>query len=293
MIATVIWGVAFVAQSAAAENIPTFTFNAARCLLSVLALGLFFALQYVVHRVRKKDSLFRHPHVVKNSVRAGAVCGVILFFIMTTQQFGIGIYPPQVASSGRTGFIMASYVVMIALYTWLKGKKFRLTALLSTAGCTLGLYLLCFSGGFDRLYAGDAFIFLAAVLYAVYILYIDRRGNLCDGIIMSFVQFAVCGVLSAVGMLLFESPDWHDVLRAWLPLVYTGVLSGGIGYTLQIFAQKRMPPAAASIVMSLEAVFSALAGWLILNERLSTPELLGCTLVFLSVLLSQIPERKK
>lgn len=291
--ATMIWGVAFVAQSSAAEKVPTFTFNTVRSLLSVVALGAFLALQYAIHKKKNKNQLFLHPQVIDRSVRTGAVCGVFLFLILTFQQSGIGIYPSDVAVSGRTGFIMASYVVMIALYTWIRSRTFNLLALLSTVGCVGGMYMLCFSGGFGGLYWGDGLIFLSAILYAVYIVYIDRCGNRCDGIVMSLVQFAVCAVLSAVCMLLAEKPQWSDVLHAWLPLVYTGVLSGGLGYTLQIFAQKNMSPAAVSIVMSLEAVFSALAGWILLGEILSVREVFGCALVFLSVLLSQLPSFKK
>lgn len=291
--ATIIWGVAFVAQSSAAEKVPTFTFNTVRSLLSVVALGAFLAMQYAIHKKKNKNRIFLHPQVIDRSVRTGVVCGIFLFLILTFQQSGIGIYPSDVAVSGRTGFIMASYVVMIALYTWIRSRTFDLLALLSTVGCVGGMYMLCFSGGFGGLYWGDGLIFLSAILYAVYIVYIDRCGNRCDGIVMSLVQFAVCAVLSAVCMLLAEKPQWSDVLHAWLPLVYTGILSGGLGYTLQIFAQKNMSPAAVSIVMSLEAVFSALAGWILLGEILSVRELFGCALVFLSVLLSQLPSFKK
>lgn len=288
LIATVIWGAAFVAQSVAADNIPAFTFNSLRCFLGATALAVFLGIHYAVHRAKKKKPPFLHPQVISQSVRTGVICGVILFFTLNFQQFGIGAYPAQVAASGRTGFIMATYVVMVAIYAWIRSKKFNPLTLLSTAGCTAGMYLLCFSEGFSGLYWGDGLIFLSAICYAIYILFIDRYGRRCDGIVLSLVQFVISGALSAVCMLLFEPPQWDGILAAWVPLAYTGILSGGLGYTLQILAQKRMSPTAASIVMSLESVFAALFGWIILSETLSLSELIGCALLFVSVLISQL-----
>ncbi|MEA4893413.1 MAG: DMT family transporter [Peptococcaceae bacterium] len=286
LLAALIWGMAFVAQSLAANNIGPFTFNAARSLVAALFL-------FVLIEVRKafKKTLPEKPEKTdsREVIIGGLLCGVALFSAVNFQQFGISAYPDGAASSGRAGFLTASYVVMVALCARISGKKLHPIVLFSAAGCIAGMYMLCLSGGFSVIYLGDILVLVSAVFFTAYILIIDHFSKL-DSVKISFIQFLVCGMLSLIAMLIVEKPAMGVLLAAWLPILYTGILSSGVGYTLQIAGQKYTEPAVASIVMSLESVFAALAGWIILDERLSGGELIGCGLVFLAVILAQVPE---
>lgn len=286
LLAALVWGMAFVAQSSAASNIGSFTFNTARSLVASLFLLVFIKLREAF----QKASLTEPEEVdSKRVIIGGALCGIILLFAVNFQQFGIAAYPDDAASSGRAGFLTVSYVVMVALYAQISGKKLPPIVLLSAIGCVAGMYMLCLSSGFSGIYLGDILVLIAAVFFTTYILVINHFSKL-DSIKMSCIQFFVCGALSLVATLIFEKPSMDVLLAAWLPIIYTGIFSSGVGYTLQIVGQKYADPAVASIAMSLESVFAALAGWIILNERLSGSELIGCALVFLSVIMAQVPE---
>lgn len=286
LLTALIWGVAFVAQSSAANNIGSFTFNAARSLVAAL-----FLLVFIEMRKAFEKALTEKPEKAdsKRVIIGGLLCGIALFSAVNFQQFGISAYPDGVASSGRAGFLTASYVVMVALCARISGKKLHPIVLLSVVGCVAGMYMLCLSGGFSVIYLGDILVLVLAVFFTAYILVIDHFSKL-DSIKMSCIQFFVCGTLSLIATLIVEKPSMDVLLAAWLPILYAGILSSGVGYTLQMIGQKYAEPAVASIVMSLESVFAALAGWIILNERLSSNELIGCGLVFLSVILAQVPE---
>jgi drug/metabolite transporter (DMT)-like permease len=222
----------------------------------------------------------------------GAICGIILFFAVNFQQFGIAAYPEEAAASGRAGFLTATYVIMVALCTWISGKKLHPNVLIATVVCIIGMSMLCLSDGFYGIYLGDILVLVSAAFFTAYILIIDHFSNL-DSINMSCIQFFVCGTLSLIAMFIFEKPNTDALLAAWLPILYTGIFSSGVGYTLQIVGQKYTQPATASIIMSLESVFAALAGWFILKECLNESELIGCALVFFAVILAQIPGLKK
>lgn len=284
--AAFIWGMAFVAQASAANSIGAFTFNATRSLLAALFLLTVIYVRKYMRRFSAKPS---EQMIPDKSKLGGLLCGVMLFLAVNLQQFGIAAYPQNVAASGRAGFLTASYVIMIAMFAWFTEKKLRPTVLLSTVGCIIGMYMLCLSGGLSNIYAGDVLILLSAVGFTGYILTIDRFSKQ-DGLKISCIQFFVCGVISLIAMLIFEKPNIHILFKAWLPIFYAGIFSSGVGYTLQILGQKTAEPAVASIVMSLESVFAALAGWIILNERLSNSEMFGCVLVFISVILAQTPD---
>jgi len=286
LLAAMVWGLAFVAQSSAADSVGAFTFNAVRCLL---ASAFLLAVIGVRGLLRRRAGEAGPAAERAGTVRGGAICGALLFLAVNFQQFGIAAYPPEAAASGRSGFLTATYVVMVALAAWFFGKKPRPAVLLAAAGCLAGMYLLCLSGGLSGVYLGDGLVLACAVCFTAYILAVDRFAGL-DSLRVSCVQFFVCGALSLAAMLIFEKPSVRGILSAWLPIVYAGVFSGGVGYTLQMVGQKDSEPAVASIIMSLESVFAALAGWAILGERLSGTELAGCGLVFLSVILAQSPE---
>lgn len=288
LLTALIWGTAFVAQTMASSSVSAFTFNATRTVLATLFLFLFILLREKVQRKKNPNAaslLFR-----KQTVLGGIFCGIPLFIASNLQQYGIGLYPPEAAPSGRAGFLTATYVIMVAVFTIVKARRFRIVIVLATIVCMCGMYLLCLSDGFHNIYVGDILMLLCAIGFAIYILLVDKYGTV-DTIKVSCVQFAVVAILSLIGMFLFEEPDLAAIKSAWLPIAYAGIFSSGIAYTLQMVGQKFAEPVVATIVMSLESVFAAFSGWLILSERLKGRELIGCVLVFLAVILAQLPER--
>ncbi len=288
-ITTIIWGAAFTAQSSAAENIGSFTFITAREVLAAGVLIIAAAIRMITTGAKKSAKPAGNKLSKKRLVTGGILCGITLFIGMSTQQLGIAAYPPDAASSGRAGFLTATYVIMIPIVQRITGKKLSLPVLLAVFGCIAGMYLLCLSNGFSGIYLGDLLELCCAAGFTSYILVVDRF-NKEDGLYLSIIQSVVCAVISAVFMLITEKPDINILIQAWLPVVYAGVLSSGVGYTLQILGQKTAEPAVASVIMSMESVFAALFGWIILGEILSIRELSGCALVFASVILAQVPD---
>jgi drug/metabolite transporter (DMT)-like permease len=290
LIAAFIWGTAFAAQTSAAKLLDNFTFNFARCVVGSVFLGIVILL--------RDASCKRQPTYKKSTfpIVPGIICGVVLFLAMNLQQAGIGLYPAEAAASGRSGFLTATYVIMVAAVSQLHGRKtgVRLSPVIivSVIGAVLGMYLLCLSEGAQGLYTGDILELLCAVCFTVHILVIDKFSDV-DSIKLSCMQFITCGVLSFVPMVVIEKPQLENILAAWFPILYAGVFSSGIAYTLQMVGQKYAQPAVASIVMSLESVFAALAGCVLLGETLSSRELIGCVIMFASVILAQTPAFKK
>lgn len=296
LLTAVIWGMAFVAQSAAADSIGSFTFNTVRSLIAALFLALLLLGRSLWNKTAGGHAAAARTEEEKKArlrrtILGGVLCGAALCIAVNLQQAGIAAYPQGVAASGRSGFLTAMYVVFVALCSPLVGKKLHPIVLLSALGSMGGMYLLCLSRGFSSFYFGDGLELLCAAAFTVQILLVDRFSK-TDGILLSCIQFAVCGLLSAVPMLLFESVSLSVLRAAWMPILYAGVMSSGVGYTLQILGQKTAPPALASILMSMESVFAALAGWVILGERLSAVELCGCGVVFACVVLAQLGAAK-
>ncbi len=286
-----IWGTAFVAQTSASGIVRPFAFNALRSIIGATFLLIVIGIRSLVRR--KKPSESEPVYSKRQTLVGGIVCGVLLCAATNFQQFGITEYPENVAASGRSGFLTATYVVMVAVVSVCLGKKSHPIVWVSVAGCIGGMYLLCLSNGFSGIYLADILIFICAICYTAHIIAISRY-PMTDGILLSLIQFVTCGVLSTVLAFVFEGGfDISSILAAKVELLYAGVMSSGIAYTLQILGQKYAEPAVASIVLSLESVFSALAGWVILSERLSPKELAGCALVFASVILAQMPETIK
>ena len=281
--AAFIWGVSFAAQTAAAKYIDAFTFNACR---SFVAAAFLFVVISARDRGKAKE---KYPSKSFNPYFAGLVCGSVWFVGINLQQAGITVYPAEAASSGRAAFLSSTYVVTVALASWFKEKKIHPIVLIATLTCMSGMYLLCASDGISGIYLGDILELLGAVGFCIQIMLIDRFSN-ADGLKLSFMQFIVCGVLSTVCSLIFETPSVKNIILALLPLLFAGIFSSGIGNTFQILGQNHAEPAVASIIMSLESVFGALAGWALLNERLSFVEACGCALVFASVILAQLPD---
>lgn len=288
-ITTVIWGAAFTAQSSAAENIGAFTFITAREVLAAAALIIVASFRFVFS-ARKKESSHPEKRLSRRRLIIGGIlCGITLFLGMSLQQLGISAYPAEAASSGRAGFLTATYVIMIPIVQRITGKKLSLPVLLAVFGCIAGMYLLCLSNGLSGIYLGDLLELGCAAGFTSYIIVVDRFSKE-DGLYLSIIQSVVCAVISAAVMFITEKPDMGILIQAWLPVVYAGVLSSGVGYTFQILGQKTAEPAVASVIMSMESVFAALFGWVILGEMLNFRELSGCALVFASVILAQVPD---
>lgn len=281
LLTATIWGVAFVAQSVGMEYIGPFTFNAIRCVLG----GLVLIPVILVLKKKKETGAENQEKEDKKTLWAGGIaCGVILCIASNLQQFGI-----MEASVGKSGFFTALYIVMIPVIGIFIGKRPGIKLWFCVALAVVGMYLLCMKDGSFTIERADIMLLLCALAFSFHILVVDYFSPKVDDVKMSCIQFFVCGVLSAVGMLFTETPDISNIQAAWLPLLYAGLLSCGVGYTLQIVGQKGINPVIASLIMSLESVISALAGWVILGQVLSPKEILGCVLMFVAIIITQIP----
>lgn len=278
--ATVIWGSAFIAQSVGMDKIGPFTFQAVRCFLAVVFL---FPASALFSRGKPFWKSWADPALW----RSGVICGLALFAASSLQQIGL-VY----TDAGKAGFLTAMYIVFVPFLGLFLGQRPGRNALLSLIPAIVGLYLLsCTSvSGINK---GDVLLLLCAVAFSVQILLIDRHCAGLDGLKLNCIQALVVAVLSVPWALLTETVDASRIASCWLPLGYAGILSMGVAYTLQIVGQKRVAPSAAALLMSLESVFAALFGWLLLHETMTRAEVLGCVLVFAAVVISQLPEKKE
>lgn len=278
--ATVIWGSAFIAQSVGMDKIGPFTFQAVRCFLAVVFL-------FPASALFSKGKPFWKSWADPALWRSGVICGLALFAASSLQQIGL-VY----TDAGKAGFLTAMYIVFVPFLGLFVGQRPGRNALLSLIPAIVGLYLLsCTSvSGINK---GDVLLLLCAVAFYVQILLIDRHCAGLDGLKLNCIQALVVAVLSVPWALLTETVDASRIASCWLPLGYAGVLSMGVAYTLQIVGQKRVAPSAAALLMSLESVFAALFGWLLLHETMTRAEELGCVLVFAAVIISQLPEKKE
>lgn len=278
--ATVIWGSAFIAQSVGMDKIGPFTFQAVRCFLAVVFL-------FPASALFSKGKPFWKSWADPALWRSGVICGLALFAASSLQQIGL-VY----TDAGKAGFLTAMYIVFVPFLGLFLGQRPGRNALLSLIPAIVGLYLLsCTSvSGINK---GDVLLLLCAVAFSVQILLIDRHCAGLDGLKLNCIQALVAAVLSVPWALLTETVDASRIASCWLPLGYAGILSMGVAYTLQIVGQKRVAPSAAALLMSLESVFAALFGWLLLHETMTGAEKLGCVLVFAAVVISQLPEKKE
>lgn len=287
LLAALVWGVAFVAQSEGMNYVGTFTFNTCRFILggAVLIPCIFF-----LHG--RKDSVWQtlSEEEKKQQTRMGIIggicCGCILCLASCLQQFGIAQ-----TTVGKAGFITTLYIIIVPFLGLFLKKKIGVNIWISAVIAAVGMYFLCITESFS-IEAGDRLILLCSVVFSVHILVIDHFSPKADGVVISCVQFFTAGVIAGVPMLLFEHPSFSAILAAAVPILYAGIMSCGVGYTLQVVAQNSVDPTVASLLLSLESVFSVLAGWIILGQKLSGRELFGCTLVFAAVLLVQVPTEK-
>lgn len=277
-----IWGTAFVAQSVGMDYLGPFTFNGVRSMIGGIAL-----LPCIVILQKINGSSEPVSGTRKDLITGGIACGLLLFVASSLQQIGI-----QYTSAGKAGFITAFYIVIVPVLGIFLKKKIGWKVWIAVAMALAGLYFLCMT---EKLTVGkgDILIFFCAIVFSLHILVIDHFSPKVDGVKMSCLQFFVCGIASLLPMFLTETPKLSAMINAWMPLLYAGVLSCGVAYTLQIVGQKNVNPAIASLILSLESCFSVLAGWVVLGERLSVREYVGCILMFAAIILAQLPDKKK
>lgn len=285
LLTAIIWGCAFVAQSAAMDSVGPFTFQATRSLLGAVVL---IPIILVMDKKKKNDQ--EHIEHLKNKktlLIGGVVCGVILCAASNLQQFGIVTTDP-----GKAGFITAMYILLVPVLGLFIGKKVQNRLWLCIVIAAAGLYFLCINGSFS-LASGDILVILCAVVFSFHILAVDKFSPITDGVRLSCIQFFVCSLISGILMLIFEKPELNSIIAAAVPILYAGIGSCGIAYTLQILGQKYTPPTIASLIMSLESVFAVIAQIVILRIVPSGREIIGCILMFAAIIISQLPERQK
>ena len=287
LIAALIWGSTFVAQTTASDTVEPFTFLFSRSFIGFAFLIPVIALFNL--QSNKKLTVGEQKQTLLPSrltMIAGALCGVALTVASYCQQKGITLMTDN--ASGKAGFITALYIVFTPIFGVLLKRRIPKIIAVCVPIATLGFYLLCIKSGF-RIEPGDVLTLASAFFFTFHILIIDyfmEKG--ADPIKTSCVQFLVVGIISLLLAFMFEQPSLSVIWNAKLEIMYAGFLSSGIAYTLQIAAQKDADPTSATLIMSLESVFAALSGWVILNESLSNKELLGCVFVFVAVILAQI-----
>lgn len=294
LLTAMIWGAAFVAQDVAADALEPFTFNGIRMALAALTLVPVILLR---HRSQAKAAaasgdeqpalLPKDPAQRRILLVGGALCGLMLTLGSGLQQMGINAG----VQAGKAGFLTALYIVLVPLTGLFFGKRPQPLVWLAVVLSAVGLYLLCMQGGFT-LEPGDILLLLCALSFTGHILVIDRIGARADGVKLSCIQFAVTALLCLTVAAFTEHPTWAAVKTAAVPILYAGILSGGVGYTLQIVAQKDIDPTVASLIMCLESVFAVLFGWILLGDTMTLREYLGCAAMMLGIVLAQLPERK-
>ena len=297
LLTAMIWGTAFVGQRVGMDSIEPVTFNAARMWLAAAAIGL-----VAVLTGKKSDSQDKKPvsgltdtrdkaqERRKNTIIGGICCGSFLTAASLFQQMGV-VY----TTAGKAGFITAMYMLLVPIINFVFFKK-KNTWLVWTGVLVgvFGMYLLCITDGFSLTY-GDTLVCICALLFSGHILCCDHFVQLGNPIRISAIQFATAAVISTIAAFLAEEPSWQKIASAAVPILYCGIVSGGIGYTLQMVAQRYTDPTIASLLMSLESVFAVIAGALLLGERMTARELAGCVIMFAAIVLVQIPlpERRR
>lgn len=289
-LAAFIWGIAFVAQTTGGDALGSFTFNGIRSLIGALVL------QPVIMFLDKSGKSPKKPQnkeEKKQLLKAGVLCGIALFIATSSQQVGLTLGVP----AGKAGFITACYILIVPLISIFIGKKCSIKIWIGVFLSLVGLYLLCMKDGLN-IDPRDALIILCAFVFSFQILFVDHYSPIVDGVRLSQLQFLICGLCS-VPVIIFQEigfksgavAAWINNFNnptAWIALLYAGILSCGVAYTLQIIGQEGVNPTVASMIMSLESVFSVLAGWVLLGQTLSRNELIGCVLIFIAIILAQL-----
>ena len=286
LLTSFIWGTAFVAQITGMDLIGPFTFSASRCFLSSIFV-IFLILFQTMRRGEKREK-----EEIKTEKRdliiSGIACGVLLFLGSSFQQVGL-----QYTTAGKTSFITSLYIIIVPLMGMFFKKKVNLFTWIAVFLGTIGLYLLALSElrGGGVINKGDLIVFIGSFFWAAHILVIDRFAKRVDPIKLSAFQFVVTTLLAAIVAIAIEKPELSNIFMSWKSIAYAGILSGGVAYTLQMIGQKHTTnPTLATLILSLESVFGALAGYLILNEQLTRDQTFGCVIMFIAIIIAQTPE---
>ncbi len=281
LITALIWGTAFVAQSEGMNYVEPFTYNAMRTLL-----GGFVLIPVIAafrHSERRRNTAPKEKAPLRTTVTGGILCGVLLCVASCFQQSGISM-----TTAGKAGFITALYIIIVPILEFLIYRRSAPMIWLCVIIAAAGFWLLCIKEGFT-IGRGDLLVLCCTLFFALHIMVIDNfNARHADAMLMSCIQFFTAGILMLICMFLFECPSLESIWGARYTILYAGIMSSGVAYTLQILGQRDTEPAAATLLMSLESVFAALSGWLILHEALTLKELLGCVLVFAAVILAQL-----
>lgn len=286
LIAALLWGSTFVAQSVASDAVEPFTFLASRSLLGFLFL---IPVSIIKDSFAKRSGTYQKPTKQNNKllIIGGVLCGAALTVAAGLQQFGM---TPE--NSGKAGFITAMYILLVPILGLFLRKKVRPIMWLCVGLGVVGLYFLCLTDGMT-LATSDIFLIICAVMFSVHILIIDRFSPRVDGVKLSCIQFFTVFVLATVLALIFDNTSFATILKAWLPIAYAGIMSSGIAYTLQIVGQKYTEPTVASLLMSLESTFAVLTSIVVLQQAPSSREWIGSGIMLVAIVISQLPEKRK
>ncbi|GHU88925.1 permease [Clostridia bacterium] len=275
-----IWGVAFVAQRVGMDFVGPLTFGGVRFALGGLSL---IPVLLLFERGAKDKAKTRR------TLRTGVLCGVVLFFATSLQQYGVLL----TGSAGRSGFITGLYIILVPVFGVFLGRKLTLPQWCG-AGCALvGMYLLSVTSGFGSINLGDALLIVCAVFWTLHILIIDKYANDVYSVRFSMTQFLVCAALSMIGAFATETVSWDTIYACRVPLLYGGVLSVGVAYTLQVVGQRGVEPSKAAIIFSLESLFSVVGAAILLGERMTARGYIGCAFIFAGIILSQLQRRRR
>lgn len=304
LLTATIWGIAFVAQSEGGDAVGPFTFNATRSIIGSLVL---IPVIFLLNKINPQNDTNSEETAAsasgsannngasaggnlftrnKTLILGGIACGICLCLASNFQQLGI-----QYTSVGKAGFLTACYIIIVPILGLFMKKKCSPFIWVAVVMALVGLYLLCITDGFS-IGKGDILVLICAVLFSLHILVIDYFSPKVDGVKMSCIQFLVCGILTAIPAIILEHPQLSAFHGAWGAILYAGVMSCGVAYTLQIVGQKNMNPTVASLILSLESCISVLAGWIILGQKLSTREIIGCIIMFGAIILAQLPQKE-
>lgn len=285
-IGALIWGSAFIFQDLGMNYIEPFTFNVFRCLSCTLFLVIVSLIIHLINKKKNNENKINYQN--KDLVKGSIVAGIFTALAMGTQQIGI-----LLEGAGRSGFITSLYIIFVPIIGLLFGKKVSPFVLIAVVFSLTGLYLININGGEFKFSIGSLFLLGCAIFYALQIIAIDRFTNKCDSIKLTAGQFLISGLLQIPFMFILESPTISNIISGLIPILYCGILSSGIGFTIQIYTQKHLDPTVASVIMSLESVFSIIFASIILKERYYIFEIFGCITIFISVILTQIPMKEK
>lgn len=275
---SIIWGLAFVAQTQGMEFIGPFTFTAVRSFVAIIFLYLtylFFNKTSKSYREQKFD--------MKKTIRGGILCGLVFTFGINFQQFGL-VY----TTAGKASFLTALYIVFIPIIGLFFGKRINRKLLLCIVLAMLGTYLMSVKGSLS-MNRGDFITIMSAIVFSIHILMLAEFSVDTNAVLVSLFQFAICGIISFLAALIFEEINISAILKSYIAILYVGILSSGVGFTIQIMALKELDPVIASMISSLESVFGAIFGWLILSQRMSEREIIGAVIIFIATLIAQLP----